>query len=326
MPTMGLSRRLLLAGGAGAAAVAGVGWAASRRGGEAGRAQEVRIATGGSKGVYYAYGVVLAAELQRRPSVLRAAVQVTTGSIDNLRLVAAGTVTLAFSAGDAAAEAHHGRTLFDRKVDLAAVARVYDDYVHLVVPRTSRVRAITDLGGRRVSLGSVDSGTALIAERLLAVAGVRPRSLTPLRLGINESIAALQAGDADAFFWSGGLPTSGVSELARATPIRLVPLGDLADAMRTRFDAVYRLATVPAGIYGSPDRVTTIAVPNLLVCRPDADRALVREIAETLFDSRREALAAGVPQAETLDVRSAIATFPLPLHPGAQDDHRDIKP
>jgi hypothetical protein len=33
-----------------------------------------------------------------------------------------------------------------------------------------------------------------------------------------------------------------------------------------------------------------------------------------------------VPQAETLDERDAIATFPLPLHPGAQDYYRDIKP
>jgi glutamate transport system permease protein len=41
MPTKGLSRRLLLTGGAGAAAVAGLGWASSRRGGEAGRAQVV---------------------------------------------------------------------------------------------------------------------------------------------------------------------------------------------------------------------------------------------------------------------------------------------
>jgi uncharacterized protein len=323
---MGLSRRLLLGGGAGVAAVAALGWAASRRGGEAAIAREVRIATGGTKGVYYAYGVVLAAELQRRPSVLRAMVEVTTGSIDNVRRVAAGTVTLAFSAGDAAAEAYQGRPPFDRKAELAAVARVYDDYVHLVVPLTSPVTTMGDLVGRRVSLGSVGSGTALIAERLLEVAGLRARSLTPLRLGINESIAALQAGDLDAFFWSGGLPTSGVSELARSTPIRLVPLGDLADAMRTRFGAVYRLATVPAGVYGSADRLTTIAVPNLLVCRRDADRALVREIAETLFGSRREALAAGVPQAETLDERSAIATFPVPLHPGAQDYYRDIKP
>jgi uncharacterized protein len=320
-----IPRRGLLVVAAGTATV-GLGWVAVRGPNGADAAADVRIATGGTKGVYYAYGALLANELRGRPSVLRATVAATTGSVDNLRRLASGAATLAFTAADAAAEAYQGDAPFEGVVALAAIARVYDDYVHLVVPRASPVAEPMDLVGRRVSVGPVGSGTALIAERLLAVAGVRTRSLTALRLGINESIAALVGGRADAFFWSGGLPTRGVIELAQGMPIRLVPLGDLAEPMRARYGPVYRSATVPSGVYGSAERLTTIAVPNLLVCRPDADRAVVRDVAEALFGGRRAALAGAVPQAETLDERSAIATLPLPLHPGAQDYYRAIKP
>jgi TRAP transporter TAXI family solute receptor len=320
-----IPRRGVLAVVAGTA-MAGLGWVAFRRPTATDAAADVRIATGGTKGVYYAYGALLANELRARPSVLTAKVDATTGSIDNLRRLASGAATLAFTAGDAAAQAYQGQAPFEGPVALAAIARVYDDYVHLVVPRASPVAEPADLVGRTVSLGPVGSGTALIAERVLAVAGVRTRSLTTLRLGINESITALAGGRADAFFWSGGLPTGGVSELAQGMPIRLVPLGDLAEPMRVRHGAVYRAATVPSGVYGSAERLTTIAVPNLLVCRPDADRTVVRDVAEALFGSRRAALAAAVPQAETLDERSAIATFPLPLHPGAQGYYRAFKP
>ncbi len=314
----------MLAASAGAAVLGAGGWAALRERGETGPTGRVVLATGNTKGVYYVYGTTLAAELERRAPGVRAAVAATTGSVDNLLRLADGRATLAFAAGDAVAEAYQGRPPFERRVAVAAVARVYDDYIHLVVPAGSPVRSVADLAGRRVSLGSPGSGTALIAERLLAVAGLPVRRVTLLRLGINESVAALHGGRADAFFWSGGLPTAGVEELARATPIRLVALGEHAEPMRRRFGSAYRSATVPAGTYGGAERVAPLAVPNVLLCRQDADRVLVRALTRTLFDTR-EALARTVPQAEALDERAAVATFPVPLHPGAADYFRAVK-
>jgi hypothetical protein len=284
----------------------------------------VVLATGGTKGVYYAYGTTLAAEVERRSPGVDASVTATTGSVDNLRMVADGRATFAFTAGDAAAEAFQGGDLFRRPVPIRAVARVYDDYIHLVVRRGSPVRSVRDLVGRRVSLGSPGSGTALIAGRLLRVAGVPASRVEAAALGINESVAALQGGDLDAFFWSGGLPTAGVEELAAATPVRLVALDGLADPMRARFGSAYRSATVPAGMYGGGEPVATIAVPNLLVCREDADALLVEHLAETLFGAR-DALGRTVPQAEAVDERAAIATFPVPLHPGAERYFRSAK-
>jgi len=286
---------------------------------------EVVIATGGTKGVYYTYGSALADRLNGDDRGVRASVVETTGSVDNLRMVGDGRAGLAFVAGDAATAAYAGTAPFDAAVPVRAVARVYDDYVHLVVPAGSPVRALADLAGRRVSVGSAGSGTALIAERLLALADLPVRRVTVSRLGINESVAALQAGRIDAFFWSGGLPTAGVVELAAATPVRLVPLGALADPMRARHGSAYRSATVPAGVYGGTARLTTIAVPNLLVCHRDADPELVEHLLGTLFGGR-EALARSVSQADALDERAAIATFPIPLHPGAQAWFGAVKP
>jgi hypothetical protein len=284
----------------------------------------VVIATGGTKGVYYGYGATLAGELRRQAPRLDPSVLPTTGSIENLRLLADGQVTMAFVAGDAATLAYEGRPPFPTPVPIRALARVYDDYVHLVARSNGPIRAVRDLAGRRVSLGPVGSGTALIAERVLAVAGVPVRGVRDARLGINESVAALQAGQIDAFFWSGGLPTAGVEELATSVPVRLVALGDLAERMRERFGPSYRPATVPAGIYRLAERAATIAVPNMLVCRADADAALVERVTSTLF-AARETLTRTVPQANALDQRAAIATFPVPLHEGAQRHYRAVK-
>lgn len=284
----------------------------------------VTILTGGTLGIYYSYGVELAAEVSARLDGVEASAESTTASVENLQRVAGQANLFAFTAADAASAAVDGRTPFDRPQPVRALARVYDDYIHLVVRAGSPVQTISDLRRLRVSLGSKGSGTELIASRLLQVAGMSVADLAVSNLGINESVAALRAGAVDAFFWSGGLPTTGVAALAEDTAIRLVPLGDLADELHDRWDRAYRRGTIPAGTYGLDVETPTIAVPDLVVTRADSDPALVYEITRVLFDARSD-IARSVPVAGSLDHRVAIATSPIPLHDGAVAYYRSVK-
>jgi len=287
----------------------------------------IMILTGGTKGIYYTYGVELAAAVNRRLDGVQAQAMATTASVDNVRQVARSANVFAFTAADAASAAVDGRAPFTGRVPVRALARIYDDYLHLLVRADAPIRSITDLVGRRVSVGSDGSGTELIAERMLGVAGVNPAALSVSRLGINESVAALQRGDIDAFFWSGGLPTAGITELARDTPVRLVPLGELAAGMHTRWDPAYRAGIIVAGSYqltGEDADTSTVAVPDLLVTRADTDPGLVEEVTRILFEARAE-IADRVPVAYSLDRRSAIATSPIPLHDGALRYYRRTK-
>jgi TRAP transporter TAXI family solute receptor len=284
----------------------------------------VEIATGSTQGVYYRYGTAFADVVEAELPGVRAHARSTEGSVENLRRVAAGQSTVAFSAADAAGDAVTGHGVFSGRLPVRALARVYDDYVHLVVPAGSSVRSAADIRGRQVSIGQAGSGTELIANRVLAALGMVPgRDLTAARLGIDASVEALRAERVDAFFWSGGLPTSGVVALARDMPIRLVPLGSLAPALR-RYSRTYRAAAVPAGTYPGVPAVLTIAVPNYLVTRADADATLVYELTRLLFRSR-ERIARQVSLAGVLDARAAIETFPVALHPGALRYYRETK-
>jgi TRAP transporter TAXI family solute receptor len=271
----------------------------------------VVIAAGGTQGVYYAYARALAVQLRRRDPDLRVDVVATSGSMENLQRLAAGDATLAFSAADAAAEATLGGPPFAHRVRIAALARLYDDYLHLVVP-ASGARRLSQLEGKRVSIGPPGSGTRLIVERL------RLPRLHAVDLTLDESTAALRAGRIDGFFWSGGLPTPGVEELARRMPLRLLDLPALRDP-------VYRAAAIPSGTYRLGSQVSTLAVPNLLVARANADPAVIRLITETLF-RRRGAIARAVPAAAALDRRAAIETAPVPLHAAALAWFRATKP
>jgi hypothetical protein len=309
------------------AAMVGMGGCLGGNGGSDGFAaaglDSVVISGGGMTGIYFSYGGGLGKALSDRYGVGSEVLQ-TGGSIENLRNLANGSAQLAFSTADAAADATAGREPFSEAIPVRAVARVYDDFVHLVVPASSDIEAIWDLRGRTVSLGAEGSGTEIIAGRLLAAAGVATGEIVSVSLGIDESIDAMRSGDIEAFFWSGGLPTPGVQELAADLPIRLVPLREVVEAVRSKYGSGYRHGVVPEGTYGLDEDVATMAVPNFLMVRADLADDVAYEIVDTLFDERA-AIAQQVPAAALLDRSRAIFTEPVDLHPGALRYYRDTK-
>lgn len=281
------------------------------------------ISGGGMAGIYYSYGGELAAVLSERLGVSAEVIE-TGGSIDNLHQLRDGTSELAFSAADAAGDAVAGRAPFTAPIDVQAVARVYDDFVHLVVLADSDITRIEDLRGRRVSLGAEGSGTELIARRLLRAADIDPDEVENVAMGIDESVTALRIGTVEAFFWSGGLSTPGVTDLADEVPIRLVDLWDLVEPVRREYGGGYRHGVVPQGTYGLRSDVRTMAVPNYLLVDASADADLVHDVTRVLFEERAR-IAREVPAAALLDRSRAIYTASVELHPGALRYYREAK-
>ncbi|GAA0360878.1 TAXI family TRAP transporter solute-binding subunit [Actinoallomurus spadix] len=313
-------RRTVLLAGLGTAAAA-LGGCTLTGAGDRYRKGPLPIGTGVTNGVYYRYGRRLARLLDDRLPGVRASANVTTGSLDNLQWLRWGGDRLAFLAADVAGTAAAEPDAPDAPI--RALARLYDDYLHLVVLQSSDYRTIDDLRGRHVSVGAKGSGVEVVAQRALAAAGLTGH-LTPVRMGLDYAPAGLRSGLIDAFFWSGGLPTAGIAELAARLPIRLIPLGGLAPEIRRRYGPYYRTGTIPSGTYVNVDETQTLALANFLAAPASFDDALAYRVTEILIRDR-DALAAAVPSAELLDVRSAIQTDPVPLHPGALRYYRSIR-
>jgi TRAP transporter TAXI family solute receptor len=284
------------------------------------------IAAGEASGVYYRYGDGLARALSAELPGTTVRARVTSGSVDNVVLLARREAGLAFSLADTAAEAVAGTGPFREPVPLRALARLYTNSVHVVVPESSPVDRVADLRGLRVSVGAAGSGTELTATRMLAVAGLGASSAVQVaRAGVRESAEALAAGRLDAFFWSGGLPTEGITELVESADVRLLPTDDLLDGMRAAHGEYVVEQTIPSSVYGTSGDVSTIGVPNLLLVRADLPDDLARALTAGLFAAQPELVEAH-PEARTLDERSAITTAPVRLHPGAAAHYRAAKP
>lgn len=282
------------------------------------------IAGGGVTGVYYDYGENLAAAITRDLDV-DVHVLETNGSVDNLRLIGEGGAQLGFAQSDAAADAVAGVGDFARPLPIRAAARLYDEYVHVVVRSDSGIQHVADLSGRTVSLGGPGSGVSVVARRVLEASDVRVGDVDDVGLGLDASIAALIASRIDAFFWVGGLPTPGIEGLAARLPIRLLSLdAEVVERADAAHAGVYRSAEFPVGTYGSDEPTVAMTVPNYLVAGAGVPDSLVRDVLAELYAARPE-IARQVPAAALLDHRLAIFTDPIPLHTGALEYYRDSR-
>lgn len=285
--------------------------------------ESLRIAGGVKAGVYYSYGEQLAGRLHEQLG-MDVEVSETEGSVDNLRRVAHGEAAIGFAQGDTAADAISGTGAFDTPLQIDAIARVYDEYVQVVVPAGSSAHSLADLAGHRVSLGAEGSGVQVIATKLLTASGIAPADIDNPALGLDASIKAMREGKLDGFFWVGGLPTPSIESLAGTRALRLIAIDAKTLDQMNAEQAVYRLAEIPPGTYGADDTTETLTVPNYLITSASADEDLIADITRTLFASR-ESIMQSVPAAAFLDRRQAIFTTPLDLHPGAEKYYRDSR-
>jgi TRAP transporter TAXI family solute receptor len=284
-------------------------------------ARYLSIATGGTGGVYYPYGGGIAKVLNDHLPGVRASAEVTAASVDNLKLIRDGGADIAFTLADTLADAVAGRGAFEgRPVPAASLAVLYSNYTHVVTLASSGIRAIPDLRGRTISTGSAGSGTEVIAFRVLQAAGLDPdRDVRRQALGASESAGALKDGKIEAFFWSGGLPTAAVQDLAHTpnTNIRLVPTLALIPMLNERHGKLYFPLEIPPGSYpGVATAVPVVGVANILVVNRSMPDDLAYDITRTIFANQAE-LATIHPEARNLSAQSATQGSPAEFHPGA---------
>ena len=290
---------------------------------EHGGVTRLSIATGNTGGVYYPYGGGLAKLISESLPRVQATAEVTAASVDNLKLLQLGKVDIAFVLADTLDDAVKGHGLFQKTgaVSARTLAILYPNYTHVVTVDGKGIERLSDLRGRIVSTGSPGSGTEVIALRVLRAAGLDPsRDIRRQALSVNASAEALKDDKIDAFFWSGGLPTASVLDVASTVGIRarLIRNDEVLRALQHRYgEALYQGLVIPKGTYSGQDvDVPVIGVENALIVDAAMDETLAYDLTRTLFEKRRE-LAAIHPEARHLEPARAVVGSPAAFHPGA---------
>ncbi|GAA5335622.1 MULTISPECIES: TAXI family TRAP transporter solute-binding subunit [Thermus] len=313
--------------------VALLGWAAAQK-------PRVVIATGGVGGVYFYYGTTLA-EIWNKAGVAEAQAIQTAASIDNLLLLETRTGGGTYYCGtvlpDSAYLAYTGQheRFRERPAKSARILfAMYPNYLHLVTREGAGIRVVQDLKGKRVSTGAPGSGTEVEALLVLQAAGLSPKDFAKQeRLGAQESANALAEGNIDAFFWSGGLPTGAITELAAALArkgqrIYLVPLDPKSTVVQTftrRFPGLAGPGVIPKSVYGTRADTPTLTFWNLFVCPESLPAEAAYALTKATFENLpalRQAVAAAKDTSPENAVRFVGGT--IPYHEGALRYFREL--
>lgn len=279
------------------------------------------VATGPEGGEYARFGTALVSAITEAAPNVRLRQRHSQGSVENAWLLSRDEADYAIIQGDVAAAAIAGSDLFARGgplPKLRAVGGLFPEAIHVVVREDSPIRAVRQLRGRRVAVGTPSSGTRFDAVAVLDAHDVKIDDLAEAsEEGAVEVLARLQRGELDAVFLTGAAPVASLQQFAVTPGMRLLSIDPAA--LTRILDArpgLARLALPPNTYPRQREPVIAVAATALLVTTVDAPTTEVERVSDLVFNRmpQRRALSAGVvPVSAAGELRGVT----IPLHPGA---------
>lgn len=281
-------------------------------------AEFLTIATGGSSGVYYQVGATFS-DLLEDELGSDSSVQATGASAENINLLTDGNAELAFTMGDANAQALEGSGPFedDAREGLMAIAALYPNTVQVVATTESGIESIDDLAGRNVAVGDVGSGVELNAQLVLKAYDMSYDDMDADFLSYAEATDQMANGHIEAAFVTSGVPNPSLTELATNTDFIVVPIeGEGKDKLLDEYD-FFIDDEIPGDTYEQSEDVETVGVMNHLMASSELSEDAVYDITEVFFDNL-DAIHNSHAAAEETTLEDATEGLTVPLHPGAE--------
>ena len=300
-----------------------------------------QIVTGSTGGTYFPVGRLIGGLISHAPGVDRCdntdvcgppgliiSARTSDGAVSNVLAVNRGSANSGFAQADVVAEAVRGEGAFrklGKQTHIRVIADLFPEDVHLIVANDAKIAAVGDLRGKRVSLGSDSSGTAVTVRAILAAYGIPVWRMKVRHDGADASAQLLQRGQLDAFFFVGGRPVRLVDDLIARHVARLVPINGAGREELIRSVSGIAADTIPPGTYRDTPAIATVSVHALWVVGDREPDALVYGIAKALFHPHnRAALEGESGSAALIRLDAATVDLPAPLHSGALRYFREV--
>lgn len=288
------------------------------------KTEQVRMATGGNTGTYYAFGSAVAQILTEKTK-LPITVQSTGASKANIQLMAAGEVELAIVQNDVMDYAWRGVDLFngEKITSFSTMAAIYAEVCQVVANPAAGIKSIADLKGKNVSVGDAGSGTEFNARQILEAYGISFDDIGKQNLSFTASAAALRDNKIDAFFCVAGAPTPAIVDLAVNKDIVVLEIDDIHAAQLIAKYPFYTQYPISAGSYKGQGEVKTVAVKATFIVSSKLPEDTVYHLTKALFENNAQIKAAHVKGKEFSN-SYAVEGISVPFHPGAAKYLKEI--
>jgi len=298
------------------------------------------IGTGGTAYTYYPVGGMIANAISKPPGSrecgkggscgvdgLIASAVSSRGSVDNVNAILSGLRNSGFAQSDVAYWAYTGTGTMEGKEpakDLRTIAALFEEHIHLVTLKNSKINSVKDLKGKRVSLDEPGSGTYVDALLILEANGLSEKDVKAEALKGNAATDALRNKKVDAIFVVAGYPTGAIVELASSVPIKLVPIDGAGAKKLTDKYGFFSQSDIPSGTYENVKTTSTVAVGAQWFTSAKEDAELIYKITKALWNKEsRKLMDVGHAKGKTITPDTALSGVGVPLHPGAEKFYKE---
>jgi TRAP transporter TAXI family solute receptor len=291
-------------------------WADPACAGEPNWPDHLAIGSASPGGTYYVYGEGLARLLTRTLGlpVVRLS---TEGPEQNIALLEAGEAKLGFVTTGIALQAWNGTGIWAGKRparSMRVAFPMYDTPFQLLVLQESGLRAVSEMGFKRVGIGPRGGTTAAYFPEFFNTLKIPVQYF----FGEWEELAAqMQRRELDVIAAGGGVPLPAFIELEAKEKVRYIAFApEQVTALRLAMPELTP-SLIPAGTYPSLLRgYQTVGLYNFAVAHELLPDDLVYQIVRSVFEHHEEMMEAHSAAAATIPANMDHNTF-LPLHPGA---------
>ena len=296
---------------------------------------EMVLATATTGGTYYPVGVALSTlwSLKLRnekPAAIKVNPITSAGSGENINMLKGKEVEMAILQGLFGKMAWNGTDIYKGKPmkDLRSITLLWPNVEHFVIVQ-DKVKAgtITDIKGLRFSIGRAGSGTERSGLTIMSGVGMGRDDVKAEYLGYFESSKAMKDKRIAGANLCAGPPVAAVTDLFATPGMKVEILGFTDEQLmainkKTAYPGFRYI--VPANTYpGQKNEIKTIAQPNFLGIRADADPAIVYKLTKTIYENLPYLYA--IHQAtKFMKLELATSGLPCPLHPGALKYYREV--
>lgn len=254
--------------------------------------QFITIGTGGVTGVYYPTGGAICRLVNkgRKEHGIRCSVESTGGSVYNTRTIRQGELDFGVVQSDVQAAGLAGKGAFEKDgpfPELRALFSVHPEPMHLMARADAGINSVADLKGKRVNIANPGSGTRVLAETLMAAAGMKASDFSlAAELKSSEQAAALCDGKIDATIWAAGLPNGSSQEATSTCDVKIVTIDAPIVAKILAENKAYAAATIPGGMYpGNDADVGSWGPKATFVTSAKTSDEVVYQLVKAIFDN-----------------------------------------
>ncbi len=283
----------------------------------------ITAASGPIGGTFLPYVGGLAVYATEAIEGLTVSIEATGGSTENAHLIGRKESHIGIAHGSTIFNAYRGLDEYKGTVykDLRGLFRTYGNVAHIVTLKKTGIKTVGDLKGRRISMGTAGSGSAISGEKFLRHLKLWD-TLKAVHLPAMEASEALKDGRIDAYNWHTGLPTAAIVDTAATHSKEMVLLNLHAPAEQSGFYKVfpyYSYREIPAKTYqGQEHPVPSWDTGCFIIAHKDLDPQIAYLILKAYFSEAGKKYAVAVhASAKETTIQDALNGFTIPLHPGA---------